>query len=380
MTLRHLRVLGTLLGLAALSVAPLEAQGPPPTGGVDNTGYGTTSGEFLLLGAGARGAALGAGYAALASDVTALYYNPGSLALMTRPQAMVSSYNYVADTKYTWLGLAIPMSGGTRAFGVQLGSFGFSNQPVYTLDNPDGDGTTYAVSETFIGATLSQNFSDRFSAGATLKFVSSSLGQTSASAVAVDFGTNFHAMIGDRPIRAAFTIQNLGSNLEYSGPALETDVQRTPPLGTVQIPQDAASARLRSSPWTLPVQFGVGLAYDLYSQGSNRVTVLGQFNQPVNARPGGGLGLEYGLTNLGNSGFSLAARGSYTLIPQNNLDPGAGAGFTTGQSTSDFGADGLAVGGGLNYTRGTFGLGFDYAYRNLGPLGGTSFLSFSLSW
>jgi len=379
MTQRFARVLGTLLGLAALTVGPLGAQTSAPTN-VDNTGYGTTSGEFLLLGAGARGTALGAGYAALASDVTALYYNPGSLALMSKPEAMVSSYNYVADTKYTWLGLALPMSGGTRAVGVQLGSFGFSNQPVYTLDNPDGDGTTYSVSETFIGASLSQNFSDRFSAGATVKFVSSSLGQTSASAVAVDFGTNFHAMIGDRPIRAAFTIQNLGSNLEYSGAALEVDVQRQPPVGTVQIPQDAAAARLRSSPWTLPVQFGVGLAYDLYAQGSNRLTLLGQFNQPVNARPGGGLGVEYALSNLGNSGFSLAARGSYTLVPENNADPGAGAGFTTSQSTSTFGSDGLAVGGGLNYTRGSVGVGFDYAYRNMGPLGGTQFLSFSLSW
>ena len=380
MTLRHSRVLGTLLGLAALSMAPLAAQTSAPTSGVDNTGYGTTSAEFLLLGAGARGVALGSGYSALATDVTALYYNPGSLALMTRPQAMVSTYSYVADTKYTWLGFALPMSGGTRAFGLQLGSFGFSNQPVYTLANPDGDGTTYSVSENFVGASLSQNFSDRFSAGATLKSVSSSLGQTSASAVALDFGTNFHAMIGDRPIRAAFTIQNLGSNLEYTGAALEQDVQRQPPLGTVQIPQDAAAARLRSSPWTLPVQFGVGLAYDLYSAGSNRLTLLGQFNQPVNARPGGGMGLEYALANLGNSGFSLAARGSYTLIPQNNVDPGAGAGFATGQSTSDFSSGGLAVGGGLNYTRGTFGVGFDYAYKNMGALGGTNFLSFSLNW
>lgn len=380
MTLRSSRVLGTLLGLVALSVAPLAAQTTSQTGNIDNTGYGTTSGEFLLLGAGARGAALGSGFAALANDVTALYYNPGSLALITRSQAMVSTYSYVADTKYSWLGFALPVSGGTRAIGVQLGSFGFTNQPVYTLDNPSGDGTTYGVSESFIGATVAQNFSDRFSAGVTLKFVSSSLGQTSASAVAVDFGTNFHAMIGDRPIRAAFTIQNLGSNLEYSGAGLETEVQRTPPLGTVQIPQDAQAARLRSSPWTLPVQFGVGLAYDLYAQGSNRLSLLGEFNQPVNARPGGGMGLEYAMTNLGNSGFSLAARGSYTLIPQNSIDPGAGAGFATGQSTSTFGADGLAVGGGLTYTRGTFGLGFDYAYRNMGPLGGTNFLSFSLSW
>lgn len=379
MTKLNSRVLGTLLALAAPAAGSLAAQTTAPTN-VDNTGYGTTTAEFLLLGAGARGAALGNGYAALSNDVTSLYYNPGGLALLSRPQAMVSTYNYVADTKYTWLGLALPLSGGTRAIGVQMGNFGFSNQPVYTLDNPNGDGTTYSVSETFVGATLSQNFSDRFSAGLSLKFVTDQLGETSASGVALDFGTNFHAMIGDRPIRAAFVIQNLGSNLEATGSALQTLVNREPPLGTVQIPQDGQPARLRASPWTLPVLFRVGLAYDLYAAGSNRLSLLGEFNQPVNTKPGGGMGLEYALTNLGNSGFSLAARGSYTLIPDNNIDPGAGAGFQTAQSTSTFSAEGLALGGGLNYTRGNFSLGFDYAYRNMGPLGNTNFLSFSLGW
>jgi hypothetical protein len=379
MTMTQSRVLGTLMGLAALVAAPLAAQTTAPTT-VDNTGYGTTTAEFLLLGAGARGVALGNGFTALANDVTAMYYNPGGLALMSRPEVMVSSYSYVAATKYTWLGLALPMSGGTRAIGVQLGNFGFSNQPVYTVDNPDGDGTTYSVSETFLAGTFSQNFSDRFSAGLSLKFVTDQLGETSASGIALDFGTNFHAMIGDRPIRAAFVIQNLGSNLEHSGAALQTLVNREPPLGTVQIPQDGQPARLRSSPWTLPVLFRVGLAYDLYAASNNRLTLLGEFNQPVNTKPGGGAGLEYALSNIGNTGFSLAARGSYTLTPDNAIDPGTGAGFTTSQSTSSFTSQGLAVGGGLNYTKGNFALGFDYAYKNMGPLGGTNFVSFTLGW
>src|SRR2546427_3701106 len=38
---------------------------------------------------------------------------------------------------------------------------------------------------------------------------------------AVDFGTNFHATIGERPIRAAFVLQNLGSQLRHDGPGLD---------------------------------------------------------------------------------------------------------------------------------------------------------------
>jgi hypothetical protein len=376
MTHRLTRVLGTLMGLAALTLAPLGAQQTAQ----DNTGYGSTSGEFLLLGAGARGAALGGAYAALTTDVSALYYNPAGLAQMSRPGILVSTYSYVSGTRYNWVGIALPMGGGSRAVGFAVGSFGFSDQPVYTLEDPDGTGETYSVAETFLSMTYSQNFSDRFSAGFTGKLISDQLGSTKATGFAVDFGTNFHAMIGDRPIRAAFVLQNLGTNLRHDGSALEAGVTRAPPLGTVDIPQELQPVRLRSSSWGLPVQFRVGVSLDLLSQGVNRISVLGEFTQPVNTKPGAGAGLEWALTNVGNSGFSLAARGSYTLQPDNKLDPGTGAGFATTQSIANFSKDGLALGGGLAYGRGNWRVGFDYAYRDLGALGATNFVSFSVSW
>jgi Uncharacterised protein family (UPF0164) len=376
MTIRLTRVLGTLMGLAALSTAPATAQ----VQNQDNTAYGGTSGEFLLLGAGARGAALGGAYAALTNDVTALYYNPAGLAQMTRPSLMISTYSYVAQTRYSWVGLALPLGGGARAIGISGGSFGFSEQPVYTLDSPDGNGQTYSVSETFLSGTYSQNFSDRFSAGFSAKLISDKLGSTAATGIAFDFGTNFHAMLGERPIRAAFVILNLGTNLRHDGTGLESGVTRVPPLGTQDIPQEAQPARLRSSSWGLPVMFRVGVSFDLVTQGQNKVTMLSEFTQPTNTKPGAGAGLEFTTNNVGNSGFSLAARGSYTIQPDNNLDPGNGAGFTSSVSTSSFSSKGLAVGGGLNYGRGNWKLGFDYAYRNMGPLGGTNFLSFSVGW
>src|SRR2546427_3931684 len=102
MTQSFFRGLGAI-GLAMALAMPAVAQISTRT---DNTAYGGTSGEFMLLGAGARGAALGGAYAALATDVTALYYNPGGLAQLPRPGAMVSTYDYVAGTRYSWLGIA----------------------------------------------------------------------------------------------------------------------------------------------------------------------------------------------------------------------------------------------------------------------------------
>jgi hypothetical protein len=347
----------------------------------DNIAFGGASGEFLLLGAGARGAALGGAFAALATDVTALYYNPAGLAQLPRGEGMFSTYDYVAGTRYSWGGLGFPLGGGSRAVGVSIGSFGFGDQPVYTDADPNGaSGLSYKVRETFFAATYAQNFSDRFAAGFSAKFISDVLGETEGSAIAVDFGTSFQARIGERVIRAAFVIQNLGSNLKHDGPALRTGVEREPPLGTPQIPQEPQQAQLRTSPWGLPVLFRVSAALDLYSRGLNRVIILSEFTQPTNSKPGAGAGLEWQASNIGNSGFSLAARGSYTIQPDNNVSDLDLAGLTTQQSDGSFTRDGLAVGGGVQWRRGNARLAFDYAWRDLGLLGGTNFLSFGVGW
>ncbi|HRP07378.1 MAG TPA: hypothetical protein PLL69_02725, partial [Gemmatimonadales bacterium] len=173
----------TCFGLVPMAVT--AAQGSQD----DNTAYGTTAAEFLLLGANARGTALGGSYVAVATDVGGLNANPAATALMTRPGAQFSQYNYVADTKFSWGAIAFPFGGGSRAFGLQVGTYGFSDQPVYTAAAPEGTGEFYSVSQTFAGLTFAQNFSDRFSVGFTAKMVSDQLGEASGTAFAVDFGT-----------------------------------------------------------------------------------------------------------------------------------------------------------------------------------------------
>jgi hypothetical protein len=161
---------------------------------------------------------------------------------------------------------------------------------------------------------------------------------------------------------------------------LDAGAQRPPPLGTVDVPQEPQASRLRTTAWTLPVLFRVGVALDVLSQGMNRVTVLGQFDQSNNNKPAAGAGLEWAMSNIGNSGFSLAARGSYSLQPDNQTSDVSFGGLSTTQKSGSFTSDGLAVGGGVGYSRGRARLGFDYAYRNMGALGGTNFLSFSVGW
>ena len=372
----------TGLTLAALLTALPAAAGAQGGSDLDdvvnqnNVPFGGTSAEFLLLGAGARGTALGGAFAALADDISALYYNPAGAALIDRAGAMVSTYDYVAETTYSWVGLAFPFSGGARTFGLQFGTFGFDDQPVYTVAQPDGTGSVYSVSETFAGLTYAENFSDRFSAGLTAKFIFDNLGDASGSAFAVDFGTNFHAMLNNHPVRFSFMLANLGTSISYSGDALLAEAPREE-LDDENIPNVGQPAQLRSKAFPLPTTFRVGLAYDLVAATSTRLTVLGDFNQPTNNKAGFAFGGELSFSRLGGSGFGVDVRSSYSYTAANNINPTT---ITTALN-DEANLQGLAVGGGLRYaTDGGFLVGLDYAYRYMGVLGGTNFFTLEVGW
>jgi hypothetical protein len=362
-------------GLLALTPAGLAAQGTDTN--PDNTAYGTTSAEFLLFGAGARGTALGDAFAALSTDISSLYYNPGGAALLSRPGVSVSTYDYVADTKYSWGGIAFPFTGGSQTFGLQIGTFGFDNQPVYTVDQPDGTGQVYSVSQTFAGATYARNFSDRFAAGLTAKFVFDQLGEVNGTAFAVDFGTSFHAALSDHPIQLAFVVSNLGTDLKYSGDALDVTSPRNPADPTTEQPPELPQpAELKTKGFALPTVFKVALAYDLIAGEDRRLTLLGDFNQANNNRAGFAGGGEWAMEKLGGSNFGVALRGSYTYQPANNIDVDP----TQTALSDEENLQGLAFGGGLNYNTETFAVGLDYAYKYLGILGATNFFTLSVGW
>ncbi len=333
------------LALAALLVGglPVALAAQADAINADNTPYGTTSGEFLLLGASARGAALGNAFQAIVSDVSALYYNPAGAAMMDGPGFLVSTYSYVASTRYSWGGLAFPFSGGARAVGIHLGTFGFKDQPEYTVDLPDGTGGTYSVSESYIGLTFAENFSDRFSAGLTAKGIFDQLGEVSGSAFAIDFGTNFHSALNNHPIKFSFVISNLGSSLSYSGDALNVGVPRDPPVGEDPVPTNPPPGSLRATAWSLPTTFTVALAYDIIAKEDTRWTLLADFNQPNNTKPGYVVGTEFAFPRMGGSNFNGAVRGSYSYASANSGQDVSGS-----QLNEEAGFQGTAVGGGLS--------------------------------
>ncbi len=346
----------------------------------DNTGFGTTSAEFLSLGAGARAAALGGSYAAIATDATALYWNPAGIVLGEGDKISVFAAHteYIADTGYDWFGLVVPLGEGAHALGVHFARFGFDDEQVFTEEFQDGElNETFSVSETYVGLTYAREFTDRFSAGFTFKVINDELAEVRGTTFAFDIGTNFHAELAGRPIRGAFTIQNLGAELDHSGTVLNTRGERDlPPGGPEGRPEEPPDARLRTTSFQLPILFRVALAYDVVYNHNSQLTLLTEFNQPNNTDAGFNVAGEYRFLDIGDSPWDAALRIGWSLQPDNTQDNEIAGAIEADNEA----LDGFNVGGGLGYTVGRFDLYVDYAYRSFGVLGGTDTFSFGIAW
>lgn len=101
------------------------------------------SNEFLNIGVGAKGQALGGAVAAMSNDVTAAYWNPAALANMSHNQGLqVSAMHtdwFAGISNYDYLGIALPSSNNRRTVAVSVIRFGIDKIPnTLSLYNSDG--------------------------------------------------------------------------------------------------------------------------------------------------------------------------------------------------------------------------------------------------
>ncbi|MDB5197608.1 MAG: hypothetical protein JWP88_1979 [Flaviaesturariibacter sp.] len=98
------------------------------------------SNEFLNIGVGARGLAMGSAQVASVNDGTAGYWNPAGLAFVEHPNINAMHAEYFSGIgKYDYLSGAFPLAGGKRTLGVTALRFGVDDIPnTLYLVEPDG--------------------------------------------------------------------------------------------------------------------------------------------------------------------------------------------------------------------------------------------------
>ena len=136
-------------------------------------------------------------------------------------------------------------------------------------------------------------------------------------------------------------------------------------------------ANLLTKDFPLPTTFRVGLAYDVITGDNNRLTVLGDFNQPNNNTPGFAFGSEW-MSNR-HRRLQLRVRAPGQLQLHRRQRPRPGRPRDRAQRRGEPAWSRLRRRPHVRRERG-FSLGLDYAYKYLGILGPTNFFSFSLGW
>ena len=79
----------------------------------------------------------------------------------------------------------------------------------------------------------------------------------------MDFGTNFHASLNNHPGQVLVRSGQPGTDLSYSGNALNSRTERDPLPGEDPVPSVPQPSELRTKGFPLPRRSRVGLAYDI---------------------------------------------------------------------------------------------------------------------
>jgi long-subunit fatty acid transport protein len=171
--------------LAFVNNRPGMAQLMPNLGGQR---AGISAFQFLKLGVGARGVAMGESFVAVANDASALYWNPGSLVQFSDNQVIAAHTEYVVDIKHDFLGVVYHLSEGD-AVGVAFSSLHMQDMEITTETQPFGTGRYFSFGDVSLAASYGRRMTDQFSFGATIRYVEETLDVLKMRAVMMDLGT-----------------------------------------------------------------------------------------------------------------------------------------------------------------------------------------------
>jgi hypothetical protein len=326
-----------------------------------NAQFRKYSNEFLNIGAGARGLAMGSAQVASVNDGTAGYWNPaGLVGVKDYPQINLMHAEYFAGIgKYDYASIAFPSSNKKRVIGVNFLRFAVDDiMNTLFLVEPDGS-INYNNIQAFSSADYAFIFSyaqrlkdtekKKVNFGLNAKVIHRSVGKF---AKAWGFGLDAGIQMQGKRWRfgaAARDITTTFNAWSFSFTEKEKEVLY---LTKNDIP--VKSTELTAPRLVLGIgrEFKLGQKSSLLAEANFDITFDGQRNtlisaDPVSADPK--LGLELNINNVfflrgGINNFQKALSDGDTLNQKKVwiFQPGGGAGFRIGNVTIDYAFTNLA--------------------------------------
>lgn len=350
-TMKTLKVgyfLSLILALATVPGRPAAAQ----------SRVSTSAAQFLTIGTGARGSAVGHAYTAIATGADALFWNPAGSARYgpdgDRGSVFFSHANWLLDTNYNAFGLVIPVT-TAGVLGLSLAQLDYGRMDVRTVELPEGTGETFGASDLVVGVSYAQPLTNTFYIGGSAKYVRQGIYDMTASTMAVDIGFVLESAYFNG-MRLAASIMNFGGLMEMSGvnSRIFVDVD-----DTHQGSNDALPAELETTRWDLPLSFKFGAALPVVKSSNIQIDLLSDAHQTNDNNLNADFGAEIRYS-IGSFNFDL--RGGYKDFPLENV-------------TSH-----LTYGGGVDLRISGVRFGADYGYVPFEQLGNVSVIDIRLNF
>lgn len=334
---RCILLIGTLLCLVGSSIAQLM----PNLGGQR---AGISAFQFLKLGIGSRGVAMGESFVAVANDVSALYWNPAGLVQFVENQAIASHTEYVVDIKHDFFGFVYHFS-DQDAVGASFSSLHMKDMEVTTEAQPLGTGRFFSFGDIAAALSYSKKMTDQFSFGTTIRYVHETLDVLKMNSFMIDLGTYYWTGIGST--RFAVVISNFGADVS--------------PKGSVTEYSGAVIRDFQS--FSLPTVFKLGFALDPISDDTQKLTTSLQLNHPNDNSEHFRFGAEYSWQN--------------TFFVRGGVKRTIGQPLFGADATSD---ESISLGVGVQLALDISKVNADYAYSSFSRLGSVHRISLSFTY
>jgi len=308
---------------------------------------GTSAAPFLSISQGARASAMGSAFVAIADDQSAIYWNPAGLAKLSGVGILVEHTKWIADIDYNFFAATYNL-GDFGTVGLSFLTSNMDEMKVTTIEEPEGTGETFSVSDAMVSLAYAINLTDNFAIGFNPKFVMQKIWKMTATAIAIDMGVQYVTPFDGAIL--AMSISNFGTKMKLDGNTALVLVDLDPYSSgnNGQIP-----AYLQTEGWELPLNFRVGIAYRPIDTHMHKLNLAVDAMHPSDNYESINAGIEY----IFNDMFSLRC-GYKSLFLKDSEES-----FTFG-----FGVKQLLLG--------NIAVKVDYSYGNFGRL--TNVQKFSL--
>lgn len=312
---------------------------------------GTSSAAFLRIPVGARGIAMGSAFTAIADDGSALFWNPGNLANLSKHNLYIHHSDWLPGLDFNYLGFSAPIR-NRGVVGISVVSLKSEEMDITTPEAPMGTGETFTAVNTAIGVAYARQLTDRFSIGANFKYINERIFHCSASGFAFDVGTLFITPFRD--IRLGVNVSNIGTSMRMMGEDLNSYVDVAP---AQEGNNDAIVAELKTDYFNLPIIMRIGLAWDLWVAPGSRLTLACDGVNPNDNTQSLNIGIEFATFNE-----LLVLRGGFNELFLDDREKG------------------LTLGAGLHVPVSYIDLVVGYAYQDFRYLGGVNHISIEMEF